>query len=386
MSISKKLIDINIKFFIFNRFNYKDNFDVSKLIIDLQKYIDIDERIRIFKFHKISDKLNSIIGHYIVKIWVSNLLNVDIENLSICRDFNNKPYLKLRGSITDFTGQYLPLFNISHSESCVGVAFGQYNYENQQLSQQTSSSLSLSSSFSLLSMIQNCNNSIFEEDLIYKHSIPIDKHLYQLGIDIEKINSTLFKDSSFSTNSQVTNNSNNDNDNKNKKNCVLEVSEFFLSQFIEFFTVNEYNYIKTSSNWVESFFLLWTIKEAYSKATGKGLNTNMKQIEIIPNINAKNEIPKFSFMTSSDTSRRNCISFFPRLKDISFKINGITQTTETYGIYSAICDFDCKKLDEIYMVSLFCLTGYPLSVSLPQKISTISIGAIEDFVSIREVI
>lgn len=83
---------------------------------------------------------------------------------------------------------------------------------------------------------------------------------------------------------------------KNKK------TDFTIAK--RFFTENEYQYIKsftTQSEKVNAFYMLWTLKESYVKALGKGLSIplNSFEFEIDDEIHVRNQNVNMKFLFSS---------------------------------------------------------------------------------------
>ncbi|MBC7641552.1 MAG: 4'-phosphopantetheinyl transferase superfamily protein [Flavobacterium sp.] len=90
---------------------------------------------------------------------------------------------------------------------------------------------------------------------------------------------------------------------------IEEIKEINYTDFKDFFTANEFNFMKFSHNMNEIFFKLWTRKEAVAKAIGLGGFLDFKSLEVIDdnlryndtliNINSELILEKFWLSTAS---------------------------------------------------------------------------------------
>jgi 4'-phosphopantetheinyl transferase len=71
---------------------------------------------------------------------------------------------------------------------------------------------------------------------------------------------------------------------------IEKIQPINIDDFEEYFTVNEINTIKNSVDKTVAFYETWTKKEAFIKAVGEGLNTNLHLINTTTNVVTFNDI------------------------------------------------------------------------------------------------
>ncbi|MEZ4805622.1 MAG: 4'-phosphopantetheinyl transferase superfamily protein [Bacteroidia bacterium] len=96
--------------------------------------------------------------------------------------------------------------------------------------------------------------------------------------------------------------------------------EFGFDQILDVtFSDNELDYIQNSNNKSEAFYLLWTRKEAFLKATGKGIDDDLQQIPALTGIHelvseiSDSETPWFVGSFGIGNSYIASLSFSPEL-------------------------------------------------------------------------
>jgi len=102
---------------------------------------------------------------------------------------------------------------------------------------------------------------------------------------------------------------------KNKK------TDFAIAE--RFFTKNEYQYIKsftTEPDRINAFYMLWTLKESYVKALGKGLSIplNSFEFEIDNSIHIRNQKENMKFLFSSTRIYDYTLSLSHQEKEIKY--------------------------------------------------------------------
>lgn len=90
-----------------------------------------------------------------------------------------------------------------------------------------------------------------------------------------------------------------------------------------FFTKNEYQYIKsfiTESDRINAFYMIWTLKESYVKALGKGLSIPLNSFEfVIDNgIHIRNQKVNMKFLFSSTMMDDYTLSLSHQEKEIQY--------------------------------------------------------------------
>jgi 4'-phosphopantetheinyl transferase len=83
-----------------------------------------------------------------------------------------------------------------------------------------------------------------------------------------------------------------------------------INEFANIFSVHEWNALQSSRNVLTTFYSFWTRKEAVVKLTGKGLNTPLRDIDVLNDIvmvegnkvylDSIEEIPNYSFTIATN--------------------------------------------------------------------------------------